>query len=450
MLNQYKIIIIETCVSLLDMSEILNYISTHINYREMIKIKPNAIIHTESYYNILQSLKTDTNNVIMFITVDLFQHLCSTDPNEPMIIYNRLKELEKYMDIYPSIDFLYATGSKKYTLNETIANYMLPNTYIYPKDYDDIFKLKPNNYIIKYGFTSVNTGVFLDNGDGAKIIKKIESLNKTKEKGIHCKDNIVIIQPESAIFDKCDELKFGIIGNKIIGIQTSKYQLFTTKIITDPYKNTTINNKEFYSFLQNIENINKWENLEELPDKVHDKNYINFIKSSCNMMKPHKKYSQGGKILSNVYYKPKNKPYIILKLNNKIYKFIKEVMEKINKIYTNNLYVRLDIIYQCNDKYDFVTDNDIGNIYINEIEPYGSGLKAQMYPIIDNNKCGFINIRQLELTKDGDLKSPFMIYDELHEYIFLLIDKDQLIKRILYYLNDINDKYLNDILKLLN
>lgn len=84
------------------------------------------------------------------------------------------------------------------------------------------------------------------------------------------------------------------------------------------------------------------------------------------------------------------------KLSTKVYTFLKTVIKDINKYYPNYFYARIDIILECSIQKDtnvytyshpIFDDSFKGTIYLNELEPLGSGLKY-------NISCAFTDDEQ--------------------------------------------------------
>lgn len=78
------------------------------------------------------------------------------------------------------------------------------------------------------------------------------------------------------------------------------------------------------------------------------------------------------------------------KLNQKIYNFVMEIANRCNRLWNDNFFYRIDIITEC-EAYDKLIDNLIdekwaSNIYMNEIENIGSGLKIDAVMLDDNGK----------------------------------------------------------------
>jgi len=101
-----------------------------------------------------------------------------------------------------------------------------------------------------------------------------------------------------------------------------------------------------------------------------------------------------GKIIG-IYYNTNNKKTErIVSLNDKIYKYVHKMIDVIQKEYGDDyFFARIDIVTECDDTIDnkytseTVFDKDFdGGIYLNEIEPLGSGKKVESFPLIDNGQ----------------------------------------------------------------
>jgi hypothetical protein len=95
------------------------------------------------------------------------------------------------------------------------------------------------------------------------------------------------------------------------------------------------------------------------------------------------------------------------KLNSKIYYFIKNIVnlikEKISKDY---FFARIDLVFECSKSGDVIdvlmddvlSENFSGNIYLNEIEPLGSGLKSEVFIGVTDNGQNAITLLDFPKT----------------------------------------------------
>lgn len=290
----------------------------------------------------------DYNDKTLLVAYDLWQQVCKyLDYNEdreyvpqpnrwfsesyhaysvgPQNLRNALNDLVKTeVRVLPNIDFMHDVGTKVYARH--MKHFMLPNTYIYPDDNDQFSELKDDKtYIVKAGTTSSSRGILYITGSSMK--KKFRRSNIKLDKAIDelsgttdCQDRIYIIQPYNEIYEYCHEFRFMVLRDKIIGL-------------ADP--------REY--------------------------RYNNELKITRD----------------NV-------------LNKHIYEFLQKVIFHVSDKYTDYLYMRIDVIIECgsrgvkHDEYGqdlpskpndidiiFTTDSLAGKIWLNEIEPLGSGHKSR-------------------------------------------------------------------------
>ena len=260
------------------------------------------------------------------------RHTLSIGPKQLKDILHSM--LNKGYEVFPNIDFMHDVGTKEYVRH--MKHFMFPETYIFPEDFDQIKQLEPKSmYAVKSGMTSSGTGVKIVNGDeimsAISIMSRIRGrtfitdadidlYNKTKD---DCTSRIFIIQPNNDIYKRCYEYRFMVLRDKIIAV-------------ADPRKRRE----------------------KECPD----------VESGH-------------------------------KLNQDIYNFIHKVIKHVSARYVNYIYMRVDIIIECSNyitktvgysgffedtEYVYPEDIDIifssqsleGKIWLNEIEPLGSGHKG--------------------------------------------------------------------------
>ena len=90
-----------------------------------------------------------------------------------------------------------------------------------------------------------------------------------------------------------------------------------------------------------------------------------------------------------------------------------DIAKRCNKMWNDNFYYRIDIITEC-ESFESLFDLDWnGNIYMNEIENIGSGLKDAVKLVNDNGN--YATLVDQPLNKDGD------VYDYIVTEIFRII-----------------------------
>ncbi len=395
----------------------------------------------EKYDKFMLDLEESSQDNLIIIYAELFEGICDIDDmNEANEILGNMLYVAQLEKIIPSIDFMYDTGSKRYVLNDKFSCKMLPGTYTYPKNEDIISGLPKSKYIIKFGFTAESKGIEIaDNHNGKdllKYLKYVENItldnkpNDFMDEGVKCKDNIAIIQPLSDLFDKCYEIRFGVLDGNIIGIKIANVRLISTKI----QPNGILDDDE----LSPIEAGEIWEKLETMPDDIEPfdihgyniKNVEDYFKRTCVPKRGTKVYTKpqndGGEVIDrNLYYKNEKYSAYAFKLNSKLYKFIKDIANDINFTYPGYIYARIDVIYKCagvnykeatktHSQVDFVYENEINNIYLNEIDNIASGYKSIMSKVIDNGNCAWIHILR---NDEFDHIEDEGVYNKIDEYI---------------------------------
>lgn len=91
------------------------------------------------------------------------------------------------------------------------------------------------------------------------------------------------------------------------------------------------------------------------------------------------------------------------KININLINFIKNIMNRIKDKWENYFYARVDVIVKCDkkDPLNVLFDDTKIQVYLNEIEPLGSGLKDKCLDVTDNSftKSGLINGEKSEIYK---------------------------------------------------
>jgi len=132
------------------------------------------------------------------------------------------------------------------------------------------------------------------------------------------------------------------------------------------------------------------------------------------------------------------------KLNSKIYGFIKNLINIIKeKISTEYFYARIDLTLECN-KSDIIklttdeilSENFNGNIYLNEIEPLGSGLKNFIFVYFedDGNSATVHTVDEEETQK--------ILYQQISYALFDMAKSNKIIQSGGQYKNMYFNKYL--------
>ncbi len=380
-----------------------------------------------SFYNYIEENYPDN---IIIIYSELFEGICDLDdPDEADRILDAIMAISKMGRVMPSVDFIYDTGSKKYALNDIFKSKMLPDTYVYPNDEKIISKLPKSNYLMKYGYTGESKGVKIaNNANGKDIIKELEIVrdmtvdnkpNNFKDQGVACRDNIAIVQPLSNLYNKCYELRFGVLNDDIIGLKIANINMITSNKTKGG--SGILDNDE----LNPIDAAEIWENLEIIPDDLkpfnrngYDDNAINnYFKNTCTPKRGRSVYVKDGDVVDrNLYYKNDTYSAYAFKINSDIFKFVKNVITDIKRLYPDYIYARIDIIYECHKKNmaDFVYDNTINSIYLNEIDTIASGYKDSMSKVIDNGNCGWIHVLRNDKTNNIVDEG---VYEKIDEYI---------------------------------
>lgn len=280
-----------------------------------------------------------------------------------------LEEASKCSIFCPSNKFMYAAGSKEYSLLQEFQSKMLPGTLIYPKDIDKIISLtSKGNYMVKAGLTSSSKGVEkLENADGFDILSHIF-------KQYNC-NSIYIIQPYSDIFARCGEIRLFVTKDKIIGFFTN--DLFAKE-------------------------ENRWDIVKLIRENKLE--------------------------VGNRY-----------KINPKITDFVENIIEDLNKNYPYYMWARIDIVVECKncsrDSF-FLKGYDCGNVYLNEIEPLGSGYHINMFDVINN----YIIIRSIDSVSYYEKPSYGM--SKIHKIVGKNINELQLhYNKIIAKIENKNNKH---------
>lgn len=290
-------------------------------------------------------------NIFYFI-FDVYQLIC-TDNIDPDNILHKLYKLEEIGTIVPSINFMYLVGTKKYVVYENFRKMMLENTLIYPDDKNEILSLKSGKYIIKHGLSSNNVGNYEFNGNGKQIVNILENIKKNillNKLGYHEEINKNISKHLEKFLEN--------MGPADIHKALTPVLICSEFAIVQRYSDLYERCSEWRFFVLN--------------DKI-----IGLYCSKANV------------IDTAIIQKG-------LRLNKKIYEFIKNVIREVKKISSDNyFFVRIDITLKCDSKKfdsDYIYSNYIFRdredfkIYLNEIEPLGSGLKARAGKINDNGE----------------------------------------------------------------
>jgi len=153
-----------------------------------------------------------------------------------------------------------------------------------------------------------------------------------------------------------------------------------------------------------------------------------------------------GKIIGVSYHTYKVFDKKIVTLNNRIYEFIHEIIDVLQKKYGDDyFFARIDIVTECNDTRDnkhtstTIFDKDFkGKIYLNEIEPLGSGAKTSAYPLFDDSKkcTGLV------------IKNEHHIYDTIQTSLIRLVNNIDPTPRIIFMAINYNlfDKKVSTLL----
>ena len=290
---------------------------------------------------------------ILFIVYDMWQSVCSklyfASNNKDLTsnyVYDKtnkytnmetlsmgpkkLKDIlhslvDRGYEVLPNIDFMHDVGTKEYARH--MKQFMFPETYIFPDEVDLIKQLPPDKlYAVKSGMTSSKKGVII--AIGHKIMSAIRDMS--------CAD----MRDQTLITDaEIDQY------NKSINDCTSR--IFIIQPNNDIYK------------------------------RCHEYRFMVLRDKIIGLADP-----RSGR--SNLYPDVKSGH----KLNQDIYNFIHKIIKHVSSRYVNYIYMRVDIIMECdNNTHDLPKDIDIifspqlleGKIWLNEIEPLGSGHKGR-YP----------------------------------------------------------------------
>jgi len=324
--------------------------------------------------DLIQQIKVDRqNNITCFVVIaaDPFNNICGLGANAPNILINNLIILYTLCTVIPDIDMVMTIGSKKYVADPDFNSLMLPNTYTYPPignfNYNEQIKNLPlGNYIMKQGYSGSGKDYyewlkdyegkyrFLHSDTSYKPIEQknkvtgmemfadIEDMYLNREKNIaertenrkkwfdsdesqaQC-DTVFIIQNYTELYRNCEEMKFIVIEKDV---QTDKKDDYPWDIIC-----------------VNTKTIHRIDKL-----KIYEKD--------------------DGEL-------PPINPHII--------NFINKVVGLVRYKWRNYTYLRVDIICECDPmrEYDVLFSQDKINIFLNEIEYLGSGLKSNCNPIHD-------------------------------------------------------------------
>jgi hypothetical protein len=340
------------------------------NYKGDLNLKIHAV--QDDYLNDpKQNIFSDqSKNILVFIS-DIYQNdICGPYHGiSAEELNNRVKNIPNILTI-PSPEFMYSTGTKKYAL--LFKDFMLPNTFIYPNDNQQINNLPLNKYIIKYGLTSSNQGIIKLENNGQNILELMESI-KTSQKDIAIKtQNILALLPENYRNSQ-----------DIINCVSSKESEDNLLVLNQKYK--------VESELSNFCNLD-FAIIQPLSEIYQHCNEWRFMVLNDKIIGMGNQILNPGESIKN--YKDSK---VNLPLNPRIYKYIKDVVAKIkNEISTDYFFVRVDLIFDCENMlatqpkpelgeyfYKFIHEKVLFNprfsnkIYLNEIEPLGSGYKKQ-------------------------------------------------------------------------
>lgn len=252
--------------------------------------------------------------------------------HSPDEIKRKLEELQRYGTIIPEIDFMYSTGSKYYVVDPDLNKLMLQPTLTFPIDNNKIDVLPDGEYILKKGFASSNFGNTYYEGSGDKLVQAINIVNN---KGMRA------VKPSYLKLEK----------------EKQEFQLWRATyheyIVCDDY--TIVQPKS-----------DLYANCHEFKFGVLDDKII------CVTSDKH---------FETINYENEINPHIL--------QFVRNIIDIVKRKWPKYFYVRIDIMVECNpaDKDAILHDTGTGPapaIYLNEIEPLGSGLKRLCNNIDDN------------------------------------------------------------------
>lgn len=291
----------------------------------------------------------------------------------PKTLMGRLRELQKYGTIIPEVDFMYTTGSKYYVADPDFGQLMLRPTLTFPTQTELIQELPDDKYILKKGFVSSSYGNFFYEGPGNKIPDAIKMINTGGMRDI---------DPDYHEFQE-------------------KYETEGFKLLLSDYTYGRLTICDDYTIVQKVSDLYK---------KCHEFKFgILNDKIICVV---------SDKRFETINYEDEINPHIL--------KFVREVIALIKRKWPNYLYVRIDIMVVCNpdDKDAILYDKGTGSIptiapviYLNEIEPLGSGLKGMCNNIEDDKIKRPIDTSAYTINLYGDERVELQISAELVKLI---------------------------------
>ena len=328
---------------------------------------------------------------------------------------------EKGVETIPDIDFMHDVGTKEYVRH--MKHFMLPETFVYPDDKDILEKsLIPDlTYVVKSGMTSSGQGV--QSKVGSEVVKLLENytpysfrlrsshksiggddfildkdFDKYNEVENDCTSRIFIIQPKNAIYNRCHEFRFFVLRDKIIGVADPRGER-----VEKIYKSGTILNKDIYDYIHKV--------ISHISERYNNYLFMRVdIIMECGYFPPEDLKDD----YSNWSFYPGNIP------------------EKSLPPRPENI----DILFSDEDLKD--------KMWLNEIEPLGSGHKARSpVTLYDTDKSAVVIYGKHEVGSDLGPSIVESICYQTHRLINNMDNKD--ITICLVNINWLNKIYNGDI-----
>ena len=309
--------------SLKDKPHLVDILKNNVSYN--VKFMSMHELYANTY-----EIDIKMKNIFVFLA-DIYNYTEKTIDKRIEII----EQLKQSGKIIPDADFFYNIGSKRYVLDKIFRDYMLPGTMVYENNLEEIKKLMEakTEYIFKPGYSSSGKNVsscYIFN-----IHDRISQLTT---------GNIAIIQKTTMLYKWCIEFKFIILEDKIICINFSGPLDKTINFLINTYRNRNPEKKEIIKKIMDIENT--------------------------TMTKTKKLYTinQHTTTIS------------LQQIDSKIIEYVNNIIQLIKSRWPDYFYARIDIIIDCGigrDAIDILFNLGDRKIYLNEIEPLGSGMRSE-------------------------------------------------------------------------
>jgi len=367
----------------------------------------------------------------VIFAADPFNNICSNGENASDKLIMNLIRLYNICTVIPDIDMLINIGSKRYVADVQFNQLMLPGTVTYSGNNDinninEILNLPLDYYIMKQGYSGSGSEFYswrrsnyqnkymfirssetvlkprnMEKVNGEQILldlqdkfnNRIANIKSKRESDVFDEgDNVTcndffIIQKYTDLFQHCHEFKFSVVQFPIIN--NSSNNSSNANNVSSNSSNVNGNNNA------NNSNVNNSNNRVQYEDKI-----VCIYTSNIQSISSTKKY------ITELDELPP--------INQNIIDFVYRVVDIVKTKWRNYTYLRVDIVCECDpdNKYDILFSQQKVNIYLNEIEHLGSGVKGKCSPIHDKQ----INIYSYETNEYG------YVYDNITSTFMSIID----------------------------